>query len=189
MWRDLGAVRRQRLAAVALPLGAAGVAGLAGAMVLGWMGSGIGPVASARAVEPAGHLGLSGAVVLAVLAASIVVLAAGFVLAGGIASRSKRPAVSVTGSRPGRAFVRAAAANPPLALGVRATTRGAGGRALLGASVAAVSAVLATVVFSASLASRWPSPLPPELAAGSWPSCGPWGVWGASSGPRCGGRR
>ena len=151
VWRDLGAVRPQRLAAVAIPLAAAGVAGLAGAVVVGWMGSGIGPVASARAVEPAGRLGLSVGAVLAVVAASIVVLAAGFVLAAAIATRSGRPPLAVTGSRPGRAMARAAAANPPLALGVRATTRGAGGRALVGASVVAVSAVLATVVFSASL--------------------------------------
>lgn len=147
-WRALGGGRALRSAGIAAPLAAAWAAGLAASVVVGWLASGTGPLASARAVEPTGRLGLS-AVVLIVIGASAVLLAAGTALAATLASRT-RPLVGRTAtSRPSRAL--APSANPSLTLGVRAAAAGAGSRALLAASMAAVSSVLATVVFGASL--------------------------------------
>ena len=153
VWRDLGATRALRTAGIALPLGVASVAGLAGALGAGWLASGVGPVASARSVDPAGRLGLSAVVALGVLGGSAVVLAVGVMLASRAASS---PAASASSPSPSGATSRlsrsvARSASPPLTLGVRAAVAGAGARALLAGSVAAVSVVLATVVFSASL--------------------------------------
>jgi hypothetical protein len=151
IWHELGATRGTRMAGVGLPLAVAAVAGAIGAIVVGWLASGIGPVASARQVDPGGRLGLSLGVVLVVLGASALALGAGIVVAAVAASGPGSRATPPAGARSSRAVVRAAAGNPPLTLGVRAAMAGGGGRALLGAAVAAVGAVLATVVFSASL--------------------------------------
>lgn len=149
VWRDLGATRALRTAGIALPLAAASGAGLAGALGVGWLASGAGPVASARAVDPAGRLGLSAVVAVAVLGASAAILAVGVMLASRAGSRATSTPVTGATSRLSRAANRSA--SPSLTLGVRAAVAGAGGRALLAGSAAAVSAVLATVVFSDSL--------------------------------------
>jgi len=150
IWRELGATRGLRTAAIALPLGAAATAGLGGSLVVGWLASALGPVASARSVEPSGHFGLSASVVLLVLGGSAVVLAVGLLLAAGTVSRSSRQ----TAPRPAstRSKVVALTHNPSLTLGIRSAAEGGTARALLAASVAAVSAVLAVMVFSTSLA-------------------------------------
>lgn len=148
IWRDLGAGGAVRASAIALPLGAAAAVGLGGSVVVAWLASGLGPVASARSIEPGGRLGLSAFPVLAVVGASSLVLVAGAGLAAAVVagSRSRRRPPAVAPSRLLRQVT-----SPSLKLGTRAAVGGAGGRALLAASVAAVSVVLATVVFSASL--------------------------------------
>ena len=155
-WLQLGAARTQRLAGVALPLAVAAAAGLAGSVVVGWVGAASGPVASARSVEPAGRLGLSGVVVVATLGASAPILAAGMTLAAATAVRS----------RPGPARARAALrsatfpriASPSVSAGVRAAVQGIGALTLLAGSAATVGAVLATAVFISSLTSFVASP-------------------------------
>lgn len=149
VWRALGATRLLRTAAVALPLAAAAAAGLAGSLVVGWLASGIGPVASARAVESGSRLGLSATVALVVLAGSAAVLAGGIGLVAAASSRPTPEAATGPSPRPTRPVV--PTANPSLTLGVRAAVTRAGGRALLAAAAVAVTAVLATIVFSASL--------------------------------------
>lgn len=148
-WLHLGATRTQRVAGIAFPLAAAGAAGLAGAFLIGWMGSGIGPVASARSVEPAGRAGMSGAVVLMALGPTAFFLAAALPLAAAGATRSRRRSVSRGPSWLARTV-------PPVGstalwVGVRAAVVSSGASVLLAASVAAVVAVLATVVFTTSL--------------------------------------
>ncbi len=68
-WRHLGAVREQRLVAIAMPLLLAVVVGLIGAVVVGWLASALGPVGSARAVDPDAGRQLSGSAVRDVLGA------------------------------------------------------------------------------------------------------------------------
>ncbi len=148
-WRHLGAVRMQQMTGIAAPLAVAAVAGLAGSLVVGWLGSGFGPLATARAVEPPGRLGLSPAVVLAVLGASAAVLAVGLVLAAAAVSRSTLDALPRRASHRGSALSRSA--SPWLALGGRAALGGPGAGALLGASVVAVTAILSTSAFTASI--------------------------------------
>lgn len=151
IWRDLGVTRALRTAVIAIPLAAAAAAGLAASLVVGWLASGIGPVASARAVDRGGHLGLTGAVVLVVCGTALVAMAGGILMIARITSGTGGEPAGPAFSRLPRGVAGAAAVNPVAALGVRAATAGAGGRALMGASVAAVGAVVATLVFSASV--------------------------------------
>lgn len=156
-WLQLGAARTQRLAGIALPLAVAAAAGLAGSVVVGWVGAAFGPLASARSVEPAGRLGLSGVVVVATLSASLPVLAAGMTLAAATAVRSRPGTASVRAALRWRAtFPRIAC--PSLSAGVRAAVQGAGARMLLAGSAATMGAVLATAVFTSSLTSFVSSP-------------------------------
>jgi hypothetical protein len=150
IWRDLGATRAMRTGAIALPLAAATAAGLGASLVVGWLTSALGPVASARSVEAAGHFGLSAPVVLLVLGGSATVLAVGLVLIGATASASTRHVARRAVSD--RSSMVPLTQSPLLTLGIRSAAEGGAARALLAASVAAVSAVLAVVVFSTSLA-------------------------------------
>lgn len=149
IWGSLGTVRTQQMAAIALPLALSATAGLAGSLVVAWLGSGVGPVASARAVEPAGRLGLTPVVALAVLGLSATVLTVGHLLAASVASKSTTTPVARRTARRGRSLP--GIASPSLVLGARAAVGSSGSGALLGAAVAAVSALLATAVFTTSL--------------------------------------
>lgn len=149
IWRALGATRPVRTAGIAVPLAAAAGAGLAASLVVAWLASGLGPVASARALDPTGRLGLSLDVLVVVLVGSTLVLAGGIAVGAAVASRATLR--SEPASTPRSSLAVARTTTPALALGSRAATARAGGRALLGASVAAVTAVLATLVFSASI--------------------------------------
>jgi len=149
VWFLLGATRAQRRAAIAFRLVVACAGGLVGALLVGWVGSAIGPVASARSVEPAGRMGLSGDIGLVVLgAAAVFMVGASTIAAIGPTKarhRTLRTSVSSTGwSLPNLG-------SPWLTAGARAAFAGSGARALLAASVAAVVAVVATVVFTTSL--------------------------------------
>ena len=147
-WRQLGATRNVVVAALALPLIAAVLAGLAGAVVIGWCASGLGPVASARVVRPGTHLGLPGTVVAAVTAASLLILIAGVLASSVLASRR----LSAVSSRPSRLTTAAARiSRVPVALGVRAAVGSAGDLALVAGGIAAVTAVVASVMFSTNL--------------------------------------
>ena len=156
IWRDLGATRPMRTGALALPLAAATTVGLGASSLAGWLTSAIGPVASARLVDPAGRFGLSASVGLLVLGGSAMVLAVGLALVAATASSSKRQAARRTESRRSNVMVRTN--SPSLTLGVRSAADGGAARALLAASVAAVTAVLAVVVFSTSLAAMVSKP-------------------------------
>jgi FtsX-like permease family len=149
VWRELGATRRQRLGGLALPFAPVIALALAGALMVGWATSGLGPVASARAVEPAGRLGVSALVALIVLGGSAAILTTFLLVIAGASSRA-RATTARTGPSP---LLRVANGMPgvSVALGLRAALRSAGAAALLLGSIAAVTAVLATVVFTTSL--------------------------------------
>jgi len=155
-WLHLGATKSQRTLGVALPLAAAGAAGLTGSALLGWAASGLGPIASARPLEPAGRLGLSAPLLLVVLGASSALLAAGVLLAAVGVTRARPQLLTKPTSRPVQLIGRLA--RPSMALGVRAALTSAGARVSLAASVAAVAAVLATSVFTTSLSAFVSSP-------------------------------
>jgi ABC-type lipoprotein release transport system permease subunit len=148
LWRALGATRVQRAAGVGLPLVAGAVIGLGAAAALGWLASGLGPVGSARVIDDGGRLGLSAPVVLVVIGTAGLVMLAGIAATAMAASRSA-PAAGDEGAR--RSPVADRLGRPSVALGVRAGTRGPGGRFVLAAAVVAVAAVLATAVFTTSL--------------------------------------
>ena len=148
-WRHLGVTRRQRLAAMALPLGAAMAIGLLGAVGVGWLTSGIGPVASARAVEPDATLALSASSATTVLGGAFVALAFGIAAVAAVASRGTPPRPSLRGTWVTR--VDGLSSSPARSLGIRAALASGRAGAVLAGSVAAVAVVLATVVFSTSL--------------------------------------
>ncbi len=156
VWRDLGATRAMRTGALVLPLAAATTVGLGASSLVGWLTSAIGPVASARLVDPAGRFGLSASVGLLVLGGSAMVLGVGLVLVAATAARSEGQAAPRKESRRSNVMVRTN--SPSLTLGVRSAADGGAARALLAASVAAVTAVLAVVVFSTSLAAMVSKP-------------------------------
>ena len=146
-WRQLGATRNLSVAALVLPAIAAVVAGLAGAVVLGWCGSGLGPVASARTVDPRTHLGLPLAVAATVTAASLLILIVAVLASSVVVARR----VSVV-SRPSRLTAAASRiSRVPVALGVRAAVGSAGDLALVAGAIAAITAVVASVMFSTNL--------------------------------------
>ncbi|MEO5840733.1 MAG: FtsX-like permease family protein [Acidimicrobiales bacterium] len=148
-WRHLGATRSVVVAALGLPVVIAVLAGLAGAVVVGWCASGIGPVASARTVQPENHLGLPASVVVAVTAASMLVLFAGVLASALIAARRT---MTPGASRPSRIGTLASRiSHVPMALGVRSAIGSTGDLALVAGAIAAVAAVVASVIFSTNL--------------------------------------
>lgn len=156
VWHHLGATRLQRAGAIAIPLLAALAAGVAGAVVIGWLASDVGPVASARVLDPSPDRVLVVPVVFPVIAGSVLVLGLGVAAASIAASRTRRqPGRARTSPTAGAA---ARTGNVPFALGVRSAVRGAGATALLGAALAAVVAVLGSVVFSTNLSAVVGSP-------------------------------
>lgn len=149
-WWQLGATRAQRAMAVAVPLAGAALAGVASAVPVAWLASGVGLVGSARAIEPDPALSLPGPVVLPALAVSVLVLLVG-VAAAAIAAVTVTDTVGAT--RPSQlASTAARSGDVPLTLGVRAALRSGTPVALLGAMTAAVVSVLGSAVFSTNLA-------------------------------------
>lgn len=131
VWQYLGATRPQRATAGALPLTVAAAGGLLGALGVGWLTSGIGPVASARVVAPDPSLGVPVALAGAVLGASALVLVAGAALVAWLSSRA------ASAPRPKTSLLAEAVAQRgwvALTLGARAavgTNRGPGGGTLV----------------------------------------------------------
>ena len=148
IWRSLGMTRQPRLLAVGLPLGGAVVVGTAAAVVVGLAVSGLSPVGSVGALEPATRIGLAGDVLAVVLGVSGTLLLAGVALAAAAVVRARpRPAASRLSL-----WSRATQLLEPFrGLGVRAATNGAGASAVVLGSIVAVGVVLAGLVFSSSL--------------------------------------
>jgi hypothetical protein len=148
VWRALGVSPAGRALGLALPPVGAVIAGLAGAAVVAWLASVMGPVASVRAVVPHPSRHLSIALALPVVATSLL-------LGIGVAFAALRVARTPTAadSRPSapRRVFRSGVRSPALALGARAATAGPGAGALLAGVVVATTAVMATLVFSASV--------------------------------------
>ncbi|MBM7785159.1 FtsX-like permease family protein [Tenggerimyces flavus] len=149
VWQQLGATRSQRAVALGAPLLAAVAVGVAGAVLVAWLGAAVGPVASARLLAP------RPAFVLVPMVVGPLVL--GFLLLlGGAVAAAAYVAAEAT-STPGVVREGAAAAaaartgDVPFALGVRAALGGTAAIALLGAAVAAVGVVVGSVVFGTNL--------------------------------------
>lgn len=151
IWRQLGAVRVERVTAVAAPLLVAVAAGVVVAVPLGWLGSSGGAVGSAALVEPGdtAHLPID-VTVLLVGAATMVLIAGVLAIGAAVASATGATRSSRTAGRGSlAAFGRRL---PPASdLGVRGATSGASALVLLLGGVVAVSAVTATAVFTANL--------------------------------------
>ena len=148
IWRSLGMTTFQRFLAVALPLAASVIVGTTAAVALGFALSGLGPVASVRALEPTTRLGLDGGVLSLVLGPAAALLLAGVAAAAAAVVRAPSGPPTDRRSLLGRV---AGALEPSRGLGVRAATNGAGAGAVLVGSTAAVGVVLAGLVFSSSL--------------------------------------
>ena len=167
VWFDMGMTRGQRAATAGLPLAVAGIVGIAGALLAGWVASGLGPVASARALVPDPQRGLPLPMTAAVVAVAVAVLAAEFGAASWLASRHRVALAPARTSRLGEVAVRTG--RLPLAIGVRAALPSgsgtdAGARAVLVGAVTAVAAVIACVVFSSNM-----SGLVADPARFGWP--------------------
>ena len=152
-WREMGATRRQRTIAVAVPIWSTVAVGLGGAIAAGWLASGWGPVASVRTVVPDRDLGIPLPLLLVVLVAALVFLIAS-------TSYSAWRTTSGSPSQPRRersTGLPALATNGgivSLGLGIRAALRGRGrgdAGTLIAVSVAAVAIVVTAVMYSTSL--------------------------------------
>jgi hypothetical protein len=146
IWRSIGMSRTQRGVAVILPAVAAVVAGFVGALLVAYTTSPLGPLASARTVDPHPSPGLSSAIALPAVGALVAALVGVALVAAGATGRSVDTSIDGVAQRP---FV--PPGRPALALGVRAAVAGRGAVALLGGAVMAVGAVVATLVFSTSV--------------------------------------
>ena len=148
IWRQLGVIRLQRCVALAIPLAATVGIGLAGAVALGLAGSGIGAVGSVRVLEPDPRYALSGPVVAGVAGAAAAVLLAGVLAVAWIVARAS--AASPV-PRPSTLLRVSGKVHPARGLGMRAATRGVGARVVVAGSVAAVLAMVASLVFATSV--------------------------------------
>jgi hypothetical protein len=148
VWRQLGVTRSARFVALAIPLAAAVLAGLLGAVAVGWLGSVLGPVASARVLVPHRPFGLAGDVVLLVVGLGAFVLLA---MTAGVAAVAvgRRPSTRVRRPSPAAHAVRVV--GPARGLGIRAATESRGAAVVLVGAATAVGVVLASAGFSASI--------------------------------------
>lgn len=149
VWAQLGATRWQRMAAIAAPLAGCAVAGLAGAVLVAWLASDAGPLASARALDPDAARVLPASVVLPAVGVSVLVLLAGVGVAAVGASRVTDGAVPDRRSPAAGVVMRGN--NVAFALGVQAAVRGGAAVAVLAAMVVALSSVLGSAVFNSNL--------------------------------------
>ncbi|MEP7203019.1 MAG: FtsX-like permease family protein [Ilumatobacteraceae bacterium] len=151
---EMGATHSQRTLAVAIPIWSTVLAGLIGAVVAGWLASGLGPVASVRAVVPDRHLGVARPLLVGVVGLALVTLTASTMFSSWRATSG--PRLEPRPESPGRLpDLMAGGGNVSVALGVRAALRGRGGGdggTLLALSVAAVTIVVTALTYSTSLA-------------------------------------
>jgi hypothetical protein len=148
VWHGLGLPLIRRALALALPPACAAAIGVVGSLVVAWLASSIGPVASAREVLPHSSRGVSGAVLLP-LVITVVLFAVGLALAAW--RGAARPVFATNDTTSPRRALDGLNRSPSFALGLRAATRSRGAGALLAGAVLAVAAVAATTVFSASV--------------------------------------
>jgi hypothetical protein len=153
IWSQLGVAQSQRMMAVATPTAICIVSGLGGALLAGWLASGIGPVASVSVLDPSSSLGIPATVIVALLPGALVALVASLVLsAWRTTSSGARRATRDATNR--LADAAAKTGDVPLALGVHAAVRGrnrAGAGTLLAASVVAFAIGAGALVYSANL--------------------------------------
>ncbi|MEO5843033.1 MAG: FtsX-like permease family protein [Acidimicrobiales bacterium] len=148
VWHSLGLPSINRAMALVVPAVGAVAIGVVGSLVVTWLASSIGPVASARAVVPKSNRGVSAAVLWPMLI-SVAVVSVGLAL---LTRRSaRRPTFEADDVVSPRRALDRVSRSPSFALGMRAAPRSRGAAALLAGSVLAVAAVSATTVFSASV--------------------------------------
>ncbi len=148
IWRQLGVTRLQRCLALAIPLAASVAVGLVGVVALGLAGSGIGAVGSVGVLEPDPRYGLSGSVLAGVAGAALTALLAGVMAIAWIVTRATAASAA---QRPSTLLRISKMVHPALGLGIRAATRGIGARVVVAGSVAAVLAMVASLVFATSV--------------------------------------
>lgn len=148
IWRQLGVTRPQRCLALVIPLAASVAVGLLAAVALGLAGSGIGAVGSVRMLEPDPPYALAGSVLGGVAGATTAALLAGVMVIAWIVARA--PAAS-TVQRPSTLLRISTKVHPARGLGMRAATTGIGARVVVAGSVAAVLAMVASIVFATSV--------------------------------------
>ena len=153
IWGQLGVVQGQRMIAVAAPTAICIAAGLGGALVAGWLASGVGPVASVSVLDPSPSLGIPATVIIAILPGALVALIASLTLsAWRTTSNVARRTTPDTTNR--LAAAAAKTGDVPLALGVHAAVRGhnrAGSGTLLAASAIAFAVGAGALVYSTNL--------------------------------------
>jgi FtsX-like permease family len=153
IWSQLGVARAQRMVAVAAPTAVAIAAALGGALIAGWLASGIGPVASVKVLDPSPALGMPAIVMLAVVPVTLVVLLALLTLS---TWRATSGSARSTGREGTNRIADAAAktGDVALALGVHAAVRGRrrrGSGLLLGAAIVAVAVGTSALIYSTNL--------------------------------------
>lgn len=153
IWGQLGVAQAQRTIAVATPTAICIAAGLGGALLAGWLASGIGPVASVSVLDPSPSLGVPATVIIALLPGAVVALIASLMFSAWrmTSNRARR----TTPDAPNRlADAAAKTGDVPLALGVHAAVRGrnrAGSGTLLVASAVAFAVGTGALVYSTNL--------------------------------------
>jgi hypothetical protein len=153
IWSQLGAARSQRMIAVASPAAVSIVGGLVGALLAGWLASGIGPVASVSVLDPKTSFGIPAAVIVAVIASALLVLIALLTLSAWSATSSAAGKTS-PGNTNRLADAAAKTGDVPLALGVHAAVRGRNRNEsgmMIGASIVAIAIGTGGLVYSTNL--------------------------------------
>lgn len=162
-WRSMGLTTRSRAAVVTIPLLASATAGLAVALVAAWVLSPVGPAGVVRAVDPGRGRGLGPGVALAAAALALL----GAIGLPALALRAIRRARRVSVPRREIAAVRRLvrlSARPEVGEGARAAYSGAGAGLVVATCSLAAGALVAAVVFGASLSALVSTP-----ATYGWP--------------------
>jgi hypothetical protein len=155
-WRQLGMTRWARAAVVAVVPLVGIVAGVGGAVLASYL-LGTRPVGVVRVLEPARSLGISGA---GLLAAAGIFVGATIILVV-LVTRASRPGVDETFVRHpamGRAPLWTTIGSPPLADGLRAAYGQRGSLPAIAASAVVCAALVAALVFGASLSALVETP-------------------------------
>ncbi len=156
IWQQLGATRTQRAIALGTPLVVAVLVGVVASVLIAWLGSAVGPVASARLLEPRVTFALAPVVVVPMVLTFLLIVGGAVTAAAYSAAQvASIPSVAREGTV---AFAAARTGDVPFAHGTRAAIRGTGAVALLGAAIVAVSAIVGSTVFGTNLTSLVTTP-------------------------------
>ena len=155
VWRQLGVPARTRVAALASSLVVAAAVGSCGALVIGWVASGLGPIGSSAQLEVGIHrdlppdvLGLVGGIGLSMLVLGLTAVAA---------TLARRPGLERL-PRGARTAGLTRRLRPAAALGVSAATTGPAAGVVLVGGVVAVGIVAATTVFAGNVSTLLTQP-------------------------------